>query len=80
MQRYYGTIEVYYAVPSDILWVWFNANESAEEVTDQLDGLDGEVLHNQVIEEHRNHLHLQHLLSISHTVAAKRNQLIGRAR
>ena len=40
-----------YCSPGDILLVWFNANQCAEYITDQLDGLDGEVLYDQVIEQ-----------------------------
>ena len=64
--REYGAV-----LPCDILLVWFESNECAEEIADLLDGLDGEILNNQMKEKNRDQLHLQHLLSVSHTVATK---------
>ena len=56
--------------PCDVFLLWLEGYQGAEYIADELNCLDTEVLHDEMVEKSGHQLHLQHLLSISHTIAA----------
>ena len=56
--------------PCDVFLLWLEGYQGAEYIADELNCLDTEVLHDEMVEKSGNQLHLQHLLCIRHTIAA----------
>lgn len=56
--------------PRDVFLLRLEGYQCAQYIADELDCLDTEVLHDEMVEQCGHQLHLQHLLCICHTIAA----------
>ena len=45
-------------LPCNILLIWLESNQGAEDITDEFDGLDTEVFHDKVKQEDGHQFHL----------------------